>query len=80
MDDLIAQLGYLAIFVGTFLEGERARDLGNEFKGVLQSLMTSYEPELRTQANRAITQALREGKGTISTGELLKSLKSSGSK
>src|SRR3989442_15530057 len=33
MDDLIAQLGYLAIFVGTFLEGETILALGGVAAG-----------------------------------------------
>jgi hypothetical protein len=60
--------------VGTSLEGEKAREIGNELKGLLQSLMTAYEREVRDQANRAIAQALKEGKGNISASVLFKAL------
>ncbi|MBI3407646.1 MAG: hypothetical protein HY040_04730 [Planctomycetes bacterium] len=60
--------------LGASVEGDKARDIGNDLKGVLQSLLTGHEAEVREKANRAIARALEEGKGNISAGSLFKSL------
>jgi hypothetical protein len=58
--------------VGNLLQGESARELGDELKEFLQRRLTSLEPEIREAANRAIAQTLREGQGKISAATLLK--------
>lgn len=60
--------------LGALLEGEKAKEIGNEFKGLIQTLLTAHEPTVRDQANRIIAQALKEGKGNISAGALFKAL------
>jgi uncharacterized protein (TIGR03067 family) len=60
--------------LGTNLEGDKAREIGNELKGAVQALMTARDGELRDRANRAIVQALQEGKGNISAASLFKAL------
>jgi hypothetical protein len=54
------------------LEGETAKNLGNEMKDTLRSLIKNYEPEIKKRANEAISQSLKEGKGNISAAALLK--------
>lgn len=58
--------------VGPVLEGEDAKVLGDELKVVLQELIRFYEPSVKEEANRAIAQALKEGKGKVSADALLK--------
>src|SRR5262249_55928037 len=60
--------------LGAVIEGEKAREIGNDFKGLLQSMLTAHESEVRDQANRAIARALEEGKGNISAASLFKAL------
>jgi hypothetical protein len=60
--------------LGKILEGERAREIGFELKGLLEGLLKQYEPEIRDQANQAIAQSLRDGKGSFSAASLLKML------
>jgi hypothetical protein len=56
------------------LEGEQARQLGEQFKGTLQDLVRQAEPEVQERANEAIGRALREGQGAISAVELLRAV------
>ena len=60
--------------LGTILEGETAREAGNQVKGYLQEAMRRYEPEFKERANETIARSLREGKGSFSADALLKSL------
>jgi hypothetical protein len=60
--------------LGRVLEGERARDVGNQYKSMLQDLMHSAEPTVKDYANEAIAKSIREGKGTFGTGALFKML------
>jgi len=66
--------------LGKVLEGEKAREVGNELKGFLQGLLTQHEAEVKEQVNQAIAQSIREGKGTISAVTLLQLLNASGEK
>jgi hypothetical protein len=54
------------------VEGETAKNLGDEMKDTLKSLVKSSEPDIKNRANEAIAQALREGKGNISAASLFK--------
>lgn len=60
------------IRVGKVLEGENAKWLGDEMKQVLQSALPLYEEEVKRMANDMIARSIKEGKGKISPGELLK--------
>jgi hypothetical protein len=60
--------------LGTVLEGERAKEFGNQYKNILQDLMHSAEPTVKDYANDAIGKSIKEGKGTLSAGTLLKML------
>jgi hypothetical protein len=54
------------------LEGDTARDVGEELKGFLQTFLRAHQAEIRDRANQAIDQALREGKENIPAVMLLK--------
>jgi hypothetical protein len=58
--------------LGKVLEGDNAKAMGNQYKDILQEVMRQFEPLVKDQANLAIAQSLKEGKGTISLTELLK--------
>jgi len=57
------------------IEGGGVTGLGNELKGVLNGLIQQYEEDVTDRANQAIARGLREGKGKLSTGEMLKIFK-----
>jgi len=54
------------------IEGERAKNLGNEVKDVLRNLIKSQEGEVKNRANEAIAASLKEGRGNISAAAILK--------
>jgi hypothetical protein len=56
------------------IKGERGDALRNDLKETLRSVVKSSEGFVKDQANQAIAQAIRDGKGTISAGEIMKSL------
>jgi len=60
--------------LGKVLEGERAKETGNQYKGILQDLMHAAEPTVKDYANDAIAESIKEGKGTLSAGALFKML------
>jgi hypothetical protein len=60
--------------LGAVLEGEALREVGNDYRGVLQDLLRAAEPSVKEYANQAIAHSLREGKGTFSAAALLKAL------
>lgn len=60
------------------IEAGPARQLGNELKGYLQTIVKKFEPQIMEQANEAIAQSIKEGKGTISASSLLKVLSPAG--
>ena len=49
---------------------ERAEGINGQLKNALQSMLKNSEPTIREAANKAIAQALREGKGSISAAAL----------
>jgi hypothetical protein len=58
--------------LGKVLEGERAKEVGNQYKGILQDMMHSAEPMVKDYANEAIAKSIQEGKGTLSADALFK--------
>jgi hypothetical protein len=62
--------------LGLGLDGDKAKELGNQFKGILQDQLSKAEPAIKAKANEAIAKSLREGKGTMGAGELMKALSS----
>ena len=48
--------------------------LKNDIKGLLRSAVKFAEPQVKDIANQAIAQSLKDGKGAISAGALLKTL------
>jgi hypothetical protein len=58
--------------VGKVQLGERARELAGELKGVLQDHLKKHEQEIKDRINAAIARGLKEGKGSVSAGALLK--------
>ncbi len=60
--------------LGKLLEGEQAKEVGNQYKKMLQDLMHQSEPQVKDYANQAIAKALQEGKGTISASSIYKIL------
>jgi hypothetical protein len=62
--------------LGKIIEGEDAKAFGNKYKDILQDVMRQFEPTIMDQANQAIAQSLKDGRGTISLTELLKITKS----
>jgi hypothetical protein len=57
------------------IEGEKVRQLGNDLMGdLLRDAIKAAEPMVKDYANEAIAQSLKEGKGTISAGALLKAV------
>ena len=58
--------------LGTVLAGEQAREVGNQYKGMLQDLVRAGAPTVKNYANEAIAKSLQEGKGTIGADSLFK--------
>ena len=52
----------------------RAEGLNNDLKNLLQQAIRSQEPKLIEEANRAIAEALRQGKGTFSAAALYEAI------
>ena len=59
---------------GFVLKGERAKALSSDLKDLLRSFVKASEPIVKEYANQAIVESLKEGKGTISAGAILKAL------
>ena len=78
LDPKVAELGLdlvdFKIRNGPLLKGEKGKLLANEFKDVMRTVVKASEPFVREQVNQAIVQSLKEGKGTISAGEIMKAL------
>ena len=53
---------------------ERAEAINGQLKNALQLMLKNGEPTIREEANKAIAQALREGKGNISAATLYKAM------
>jgi hypothetical protein len=52
-----------------------AQNINEEVRGFLQGIVRDAEPQIQEEANKAIAQALRDGKGTISASKLYDSIK-----
>ena len=52
----------------------RAEGLNNDLKNLLQQAIRTQEPKLIEEANRAIADALRQGKGTFSAVTLYEAI------
>ncbi|HZZ81585.1 MAG TPA: hypothetical protein VFE62_23990 [Gemmataceae bacterium] len=59
---------------GPILKGERGQAIANDIKNMLRAAVKASEPMVKDEANRAIAESLREGKGTISAGAILSAL------
>jgi hypothetical protein len=59
---------------GPILSGEKGEKLAADIKGLLRSAVKLAEPQVKDLANEAIAQSLKNGKGTLSAGALLKAL------
>lgn len=66
--------------LGTILEGDRAKEIGNQYKGILQDVMRAFEPQIRQEANEAIAKSVKEGKGTIGADAIFKLMNAGGKK
>ncbi|MGE3809841.1 MAG: hypothetical protein AB7K24_34685 [Gemmataceae bacterium] len=52
--------------------GELTRDLGNELKDFLETLLKTYETDVKNATNEALGRALKDGKVKIPATEVLK--------
>jgi hypothetical protein len=72
--DLALELVDVKVRGGPILKGENGRALANDIKDVLRAAVKASEPLVKAEANRAIAESLREGKGTISAASILEAL------
>ncbi len=56
------------------IKGAKGDAIRNELKEILKSVVRSSEEFVKDQANQAIVQGLKDGKGSISAGAILKTL------
>jgi hypothetical protein len=56
------------------VKGEQGDNIRRDLKELLRTLVKSSEPLVKDYANQAIAESLKDGKGTISAGAILKSL------
>ena len=62
---------------GPILKGERAKAVSSDLKDLMRGVIKTAEPLLKDAANQAIADGLRQGKGTISAGAIMKALPNS---
>lgn len=62
---------------GPLISGDQANVFANDFKEVLRTVIKASEPLVKEQANQAIAQSLKEGKGMISATTIMKALPAS---
>ena len=74
MSQLGLELVDIKVRGGPILQGERGQAMANDIKNMLRAAVKASEPVVKDEANRAIEQSLREGKGTISAGAILEAL------
>jgi alpha-D-ribose 1-methylphosphonate 5-triphosphate synthase subunit PhnH len=60
---------------GTAKRPDLAQTLNGEIQNFVQGMVQDAEPKIQDEANRAIAQALREGKGTFSASKLYETIK-----
>lgn len=56
------------------IKGDKADAIRNDLKEVLRSIVKTSEGFVKDQANQAIVEGLKQGKGSISAGAILKGL------
>jgi len=59
---------------GPIVGGELGENLHNDLKEIVRGLMKASAPFVKDQANRAIVESLKEGKGAISADAIMKAL------
>jgi hypothetical protein len=59
---------------GSIVGGELGDNLRNDLTEIVRGLMKASAPFLKEEANRAIVESLKEGKGTISADAIMKAL------
>jgi hypothetical protein len=78
LDPKVTELGLELVDVkvrgGPILKGEGGKALANDIKDMLRAAVKASEPLVKAEANRAIAESLREGKGSISAGAILEPL------
>jgi hypothetical protein len=78
IDPKVTELGLELVDVkvrgGPILKGEGGKAMANDIKDMLRAAVKASEPLVKAEANRAIAESLREGKGTISAGAILEAL------
>jgi hypothetical protein len=57
---------------GVAVEGEAVEGAGEEFKGALQEMLRGLEPGAKKRAGESIAKGLKEGKGPLTGGALIK--------
>lgn len=66
---------FTAFDPATAARPELAVDLNEQIRGALQGIVLGAEPIVRDHANKAIAEALRDGKGTFSAMKLFEAFK-----
>lgn len=78
LDPKVTELGLELVDVkvrgGPILKGESGKALANDIKDMLRAAIKASEPLVKAEANRAIAESMREGKGAISAGAILEAL------
>ncbi|MCC6420551.1 MAG: hypothetical protein IT429_20125 [Gemmataceae bacterium] len=60
--------------LGPILQGERAREAGKMFRGMVEGQIRDLGPRMKDQFNESLGRGLASGKGTVPAGVLLKAL------
>lgn len=72
--ELALELVDVKVRGGPLLKGDKGQALANDIKDMLRAVVKASEPLVKEEANRAIAESLREGKGTISAGAIMQAL------
>jgi hypothetical protein len=72
--DLALDLQDIRLRGGPIFTGEKGEKLAGDIKGLLRAAVKAAEPQVKELANQAIAQSIKEGKGALSAGALLKAL------
>jgi len=59
---------------GPIVGGELGDNLRNDLKEIVRGIMKASAPLVKDEANRAIVESLKEGKGAISADAIMKAL------
>lgn len=71
-DFLLREVGTARL--GQVLEGDQAKNFGDQFKDLLQAAVKASEPRVKDYANQTIAKSIQEGKGTLGAAGILKFL------